>query len=60
MADLRGNAVFAQSGGPTAVINSSMAGAVQEAAEHDCFEGLYAAYNGILGVLGEEMFDLRR
>jgi 6-phosphofructokinase 1 len=60
MADLIGNAVFAQSGGPTAVINSSISGAVREAMKHDCFEGLYAAYNGILGVLQEELFDLRR
>ncbi|MHC4916444.1 MAG: 6-phosphofructokinase [Planctomycetota bacterium] len=60
MSDLRGNAVFAQSGGPTAAINSSIAGAVQEAMEHDCFEDLYGAYNGILGVLGEDLFDMRR
>jgi 6-phosphofructokinase 1 len=60
MADLRGNAVFAQSGGPTAVINSSIAGAVQEASAHNCIEDLYGAYNGILGVLGEELFDLRK
>ncbi len=60
MADLKGNAVFAQSGGPTAVINGSVAGAVQEALEHDCFEYLYGAYNGILGVLGEDLFDLRK
>ncbi len=60
MADLRGNAVFAQSGGPTTVINGSIAGAVQEAMAHDCFEDLYGAYNGILGVLGEELFDLRK
>jgi ATP-dependent phosphofructokinase / diphosphate-dependent phosphofructokinase len=60
MADLRGNAVFAQSGGPSAVINSSISGAVQEAVERDCFEDLYGADGGILGVLKEDLFDLRK
>jgi len=61
MADtLRGSAVFAQSGGPTAVLNSSLAGAVQEAARTDCIDKLLGAYNGILGVLREELFDLRK
>src|SRR5205814_9302444 len=52
------NAVFAQSGGPTTVINSSMAGAVLEAMRHPkIFGKLYGAKNGILGVLEEELFD---
>src|SRR5207249_3908882 len=55
---LVGNAVFAQSGGPTAVINSSMAGAVLEAMKQKrLFKALYGAKNGILGVLQEELFD---
>ncbi len=60
MSDLRGNAVFAQSGGPTTVINSSMAGAIQEAMHEDCFDDLYGASDGILGVLQEDLFDLRK
>ena len=56
-----GNAVFAQSGGPTAVINSSMAGAVLEAMKHKkVFGKLYGAKNGILGVLLEDMFDFAK
>jgi 6-phosphofructokinase 1 len=55
---ISGNAVFAQSGGPTTVINSSMAGAVLEAMKHKkVFGKLYGAKNGILGVLQEELFD---
>jgi ATP-dependent phosphofructokinase / diphosphate-dependent phosphofructokinase len=55
---LVGNAVFAQSGGPTTVINSSMAGAVLEAMKHKkVFKTLFGAKNGILGVLQEELFD---
>ena len=52
------NAVFAQSGGPTAVINSSIAGGVLEAMKHrKIFKTIYGAKNGILGVLQEELFD---
>src|SRR5436190_902693 len=55
------NAVFAQSGGPTTVINSSMAGAVLEAVKYPkVFKNLYGAKNGILGVLQEELFDFRK
>ena len=55
---LTGAAVFAQSGGPTTVINSSMSGAVLEAQKHPKqFTKLLGAKNGILGVLKEELFD---
>lgn len=58
MAELRGNAVVAQSGGPTAVINSSLCGVIQEASKHACIDRVYAARNGILGVLNEELMDM--
>jgi len=58
---LKGNCVLAQSGGPTAVINSSICGAVQEAMKHsDLITGIYGAHNGVLGILQEKMFDLTR
>ncbi len=57
---MKGNSIVAQSGGPTAVINASVCGVIQEAMRHSEIEGIYAAYNGILGVLNEEIFDLRR
>lgn len=56
---MKGNCIVAQSGGPTAVINSSACGVIEEAMKHEEIEGVYAAYNGILGVLNEEIFDLR-
>ncbi|MBI3829663.1 MAG: 6-phosphofructokinase [Planctomycetes bacterium] len=57
---LSGAAVFAQSGGPTTVINASMAGAVLEAAKKPkVFTKLFGAKNGILGVLQEELFDFK-
>jgi 6-phosphofructokinase 1 len=55
---MRGNAIVAQSGGPTAVINASACGVIQEAFQQADIEGVYAAHNGILGVLNEEIFDL--
>jgi 6-phosphofructokinase 1 len=55
---LRGKALVAQSGGPTAVINSSACGIIQEALKHPPITGIYGANNGILGVLEEDLFDL--
>ncbi len=57
---LKGNLLTAQSGGPTAVINASVCGVVQEALRYREIEGIYGAINGILGVLNEEMIDLRK
>ena len=57
---MKGNCIVAQSGGPTAVINASVCGVVQEAQNHPEIEGIYAAHNGILGVLQEKIFDLSK
>jgi 6-phosphofructokinase 1 len=51
--------LVAQSGGPTAVINSSLCGVVVEAMRQQRVGGIYGAINGILGVLREELVDLR-
>src|SRR6266852_3338258 len=58
MAELVGNLLVAQSGGPTAVINASVAGVIQEAGRHQCIEQIYGASHGILGVLNEELIDI--
>ena len=58
MAELNGNLLVAQSGGPTAVINASIAGVIQEAGRHGCIEEIYGGLNGILGILNEELIDL--
>ena len=57
---LKGNALFAQSGGPTAEINSSISGAIQEAMKHKDITNMYGSINGILGVLNENMIDLNK
>jgi 6-phosphofructokinase 1 len=58
MSELVGNLLIGQSGGPTAVINSSLAGAVNEALNHSCIEEIYGALNGVLGILNEDFIDL--
>ena len=59
MNSLHGNAVVAQSGGPTAVINASACGVIEEALRHrDSIRGLFGANNGILGIVQEDLFDL--
>jgi ATP-dependent phosphofructokinase / diphosphate-dependent phosphofructokinase len=58
MSDLVGNLLVAQSGGPTAVINSSLAGVIQEAGRHECIEEIYGGANGILGILNEDLIDI--
>jgi 6-phosphofructokinase 1 len=61
MADLVGNALVAQSGGPTVVINASVAGVIQEAGRHpDVIKRIYGGRNGIWGVLNEELVDLEK
>ena len=52
------NAVVAQSGGPTAVINSSACGVIQEAIKTDQISRVLGATNGILGILKEDLFDI--
>jgi len=48
----------AQSGGPTAVINASVAGVITEALNHNCIEEVYGGLNGVLGILNEDFIDL--
>lgn len=58
MSKLVGNAIFGQSGGPTAVINASAAGVFTEALKQDCIPKVYGAANGIKGILEEKFYDI--
>ena len=54
----RSNALYAQSGGVTAVINASACGVIETARKHkDVIGRVFAANNGILGALTEELID---
>lgn len=56
---LIGNLLVAQSGGPTPVINASLAGVIAEALKHeDEIIEIYGGLNGIQGILNEQFIDL--
>lgn len=61
MADApRANAVVGQSGGPTAVINASLVGVIEEANKHPEIENLYGAMHAVAGMAGDDFIDLKR
>ena len=54
------NCVVAQSGGPTAAINASLAGVVQGVLEHPEYSHIYGSLNGITGILEGRFLDLTK
>ncbi len=54
------NIAVAQSGGPTAAINSSLAGVFTEAVACNDIGTVYGSINGIEGVLRDEFVDLQK
>lgn len=55
---ITGNAIIAQGGGPTAVINQSLAGAVTEMKKHKEITSIYGALHGVKGIIEENFLDL--
>lgn len=55
---LRGRLMVGQSGGCTAVINSSLVGVIQEAGLHEEITGVLGALHGAEGLLRGELVDL--
>lgn len=58
MKGLKGALVFAQSGGPTSVINASAAGVFIEGLDSEQITAVYGAAHGIRGILNEELYDI--
>ena len=54
---LEGNVLVAQGGGPTAVINQSMIGAVLEARKFPQVTKIYGALHGVSGIINEEFLE---
>ena len=55
----RKNLIVGQSGGPTAVINSSLYGVVSEGMRHpEAIEHVYGMINGIEGFLNDQVMDM--
>lgn len=55
---LKGKMVIGQSGGPTAVINQSLVGAILTARGQDTITGILGARHGIAGIMNEDFVDL--
>jgi ATP-dependent phosphofructokinase / diphosphate-dependent phosphofructokinase len=57
---MHSNLIIGQSGGATAVINASLAGAVEEALQNAGIGNIYGMRHGIQGLLQEDIVDLRQ
>jgi 6-phosphofructokinase len=55
---LVGKVLIAQSGGPTAVINQSLVGAVLESRKFPQITRVYGALHGVRGIIDEDIVDL--
>lgn len=53
-----GNCLVAQSGGPTSVINATLAGVVKANQMNPIYKTVYGGLNGIEGILQEKLVDL--
>lgn len=52
------NCMVAQSGGPTAAINASLAGVIAGVAESSMYHTVYGSLNGITGILNNDFINL--
>ena len=55
---MKKNIMVAQSGGPTAAINASLAGVIRGALASGSYDKIYGAIHGISGVLNENFLEL--
>ena len=58
--ELRGKVLIAQGGGPTAVINQSLVGAVLESRKFPQVTRVYGAVHGVEGIINEQFWDLTK
>jgi 6-phosphofructokinase 1 len=57
---LKGNAIIGQSGGPTSVINSSLAGVIEAGIKAPFIDSVYGMHYGIEGFMNEWFYDLTK
>jgi len=55
---MNGNALVVHGGGPTAVMNASLYGIIEEARAGGRIDKVYAAMGGTAGILNEDLLDL--
>jgi 6-phosphofructokinase 1 len=56
----KANAVVGQSGGPTGVINASLAGVIEEVKKHPQIKNLYGAIHAVKGMVRDEFINLKK
>ena len=56
---MKGSVLIGQSGGPTAVINASLQGIIEEAFKNPLVTNVYGALNGIDGILNHQIIDFK-
>ena len=57
---MKGSLLIGQSGGPTSVINSSLAGAIVAGINSEKIDNVYGALNGISGIINHQIIDLKK
>ncbi len=57
---IKGNAIIGQSGGPTSVINASLAGVIEEAGKQKNIRKIYGMHYAIEGFMKGDVIDLGR
>ena len=55
---MKGNLLYSQSGGPTAVINATAYGVIKEAIQSEEIQEIYAMRYGILGALNDDLIHV--
>jgi 6-phosphofructokinase len=55
-----GNALIGQGGGPTAVINQTLVGVIEEVQRYPHIRHLLGAKHGVRGIVNDDFIDLRR
>lgn len=55
----KANAVISQGGGPTAVINASLVGVIEEAKKHSQIQNIYGSIHSVAGIINDEFIDLK-
>ncbi|MFA4838654.1 MAG: diphosphate--fructose-6-phosphate 1-phosphotransferase [Candidatus Neomarinimicrobiota bacterium] len=55
---MKGNALVAQAGGPTTVINSSLSGIITQCLKENNIENVYGCHWGMLGLMNEDFVNL--
>jgi 6-phosphofructokinase len=56
---MKDNMMIVHGGGPTAVLNASLYGAVREALRHETVGAVYGAVGGVDGIFGERFVDFK-